>query len=189
MRLLGKYFWPCVARRVLAAVFFAAVLAARADDSSADYANWVKPWQERPATSPALAGAGLKLVVSRVQNEVEVAAVTAMTPVQRAQLAYHIQVSAAEVATNGSWRTYFVSNTDARSGPVRELAADDCQALAGLLEQLPDDHAQLPPAGDRLVVQTLADNAWLVRVYNGKNLPPEVKKLMSLLARPANNLF
>jgi hypothetical protein len=190
MRLLGKIYRLPVVRRFAFAVLLTAALSAFAADSATTYANWVKPWLERPVTSPALAGAGLKLVVSRVQGEADTATVTAMSAVQRAQLAYHIQVAAAEVATNGSLRTYFISNTDARSSAVRSLAAGDLALLDPLLAQLPDDHAQLPPAGERIVVQFLnADGQWRVYVYDGKNLPLEVKDLLMLLAKPYDKLF
>ena len=184
-----KIYLPPVLRSFVAVVIFAAALSMFAADSATTYANWVKPWLERPVTSPALAGAGLKLIVSRVQGEADTAAVTAMTPVERAQLAYHIKVAAAEVATNGNVRTYFISNTDARSSAVRSLAAGDLALLDPLLAQLPDDRAQLPPAGERIVVQFLNDGQWHVRVYDGKNLPLEVKDLLALLAKPYDKLF
>lgn len=181
--------WRKISLLLLSGFFFAAGFAAPAADSAATYASWIKPWLERPVTSPALDGAGLKLIVSRVQGEAEAAASTAMTPVERAQLAYHIQVAAAEVATNGSVRTYTVCNTDARSSAVRQIVADDFQLLDALLAQLPDDHAQLPPAGERLVVQFLDGGQWRIRVYDGKNLPLEVKDLLALLAKPYDKLF
>ena len=190
MRLHGKIYPLPVVRGFVATIIFAAALSAFATDSATAYANWVKPWLERPIASPALAGAGLKLVVSRVQGEADTAAVTAMSAVERAQLAYRIKVAAAEVATNGNLRTYFISNTDARSSVVRSLAAADLALLDPLLTQLPDDRAQLPPAGERIVVQFLnADGQWRVRVYDGKNLPLEVKDLLALLAKPYDKLF
>lgn len=190
MRLLKRFYLLPVVRDFVAIVIFAAAFSTFAADPATAYADWIKPWLERPVTSPALAGAGLKLVVSRVQGEADTAAVTAMSAVQRAQLAYHIQVAAAEVATNGNVRTYFVSNTDARSSAVRALAAEDLALLDPLLTQLPDDRAQLPPAGERIVVQFLnADGRWRVRVYDGKNLPLEVKDLLALLAKPYDKLF
>lgn len=189
MRFLGKIYPLPVVRSLAVAVIFAVALSAFAADSATTYANWIKPWLEQPVTSPALAGAGLKLIVSRVQGEADTAAVTAMTPVERAQLAYRIKVAAAEVATNGYLRTYFISNTDARSSAVRSLATGDWALLDPLLAQLPDDHARLPPAGERLVVQFLNDGQWRVRVYDGKNLPLEVKDLLALLAKPYDKLF
>jgi hypothetical protein len=174
---------------VFAAIFVAASIPLLAAGPDTTYTGWVKSWIEKPVTSPALDGAGLKLVVSRVQGEVEAAAIAAMTPVERTQLAYHIKVSAAEVATNGSFRTYFISNTDARTSVVRELAHEDFQLLDQLLEQLPDDHAQLPPAGERIVVQFLKAGQWQVRVYDGKKLQLGVKDLMALLAKPYDQLF
>jgi hypothetical protein len=190
MRLREKFYLLPIVRGFVAAVIFAAVLSTFAADSTTTYANWVKPWLERPVTSPALAGAGLKLVVSRVQGEADATTVTAMSAVERAQLAYRIKVAAAEVTTNGNLRTYFISNTDARSSAVRSLAAGDLALLDPLLTQLPDDRAQLPPAGERIVVQFLnADGQWRVRVYDGKNLPLEVKDLLALLAKPYDKLF
>jgi len=181
--------WRKIAFLLLSGVFIAVGFSASAADASANYANWIKPWLEQSKTSSALNEAGLKLIVSRVQGEAEADVVAAMTPVKRAQLAYHIQVSAAEVATNGSCRTYTVCNTDARSSAVRQIIADDFQLLDALLAQLPDDHAQLPPAGERLVVQFLDGGQWRIRVYDGKKLPLEVKDLMVLLAKPYQKLF
>jgi hypothetical protein len=189
MRLYGKFYLLPVIRGFVAAAIFAATLSTFAADSATTYANWIQPWRERPVTSPALGGAGLKLIVSRVQGEADAAAVAAMNPVERAQLAYRIKVAAAEVATNGNLRTYFISNTDARSSTARPLTAGDWALLDPLLQQLPDDHAQLPPAGERIVVQFLDGGQWRVRVYDGKNLPLEVKDMMALLARPYDKLF
>jgi hypothetical protein len=171
--------------------FFVLALLAAASFAPADsaYSKWVQPWLERPAYSPAFLGGDLKLIVSRIKGEAEIAAVTNMTPVERLQLAYRIQVSAAEVATDGSLRTYFVSNTESTASPVRQMAATDFQQLDALLNQLPADRATLPPAGDRVVVQYLNAGQWRIRVYPAKNLPPEVKNLMSVLARPAKNLL
>ena len=170
-----------------AIIFSAAAFSLSAADTTNAYAQWIKPWLAQPTNSPALDGAGLKLLVSRVQGEVGASA--AMTPVERLHLAFHIKVSAAEVATNGSFRSYVMSNTDAQTSTVRRLSAEDFQLLDPLLEQLPDDHAQLPPAGQRIVVQFLAAGQWHVRVYDGNKLPPEVTDLLNLLAKPYDKLF
>jgi hypothetical protein len=173
----------------VAVFFFVAAFSSSAADPTNAYAKWIEPWMERPATSPALNGVELKLIVSKVQGETNAAAVAAMTPVQRIYLAYHIQVSAAEVATNGSFRSYVVSNTDARTGDVRWLSPNGLWQLDQLISILPDDDAQLPPAGNRIVVQFRADGQWHVRVYDGNNLPPEVQGVLTLLARPYGKLF
>jgi len=112
-----------------------------------------------------------------------------MTPLQRLDLAYHIKVSAAEVATNGGFRSYAVSNIDARTSAVRRLSAEDFQRLDQLLSVLPEDNSQLPPAGNRVVLQVRADGQWRVRVYDGNNLPPEAQSILNLLARPYRKLF
>jgi hypothetical protein len=171
---------------VLAFRVLFAVCNSRADDA---YTSWVRPWLERPVASPVFAGRNLKLIVSRVKGEAEIAAITNMTPVKRLQLSYRLEVFAVELAADGRLRTYFVSNTDASSSSVRQMAAADFQRLDSLLNQLPDDDSKLPPAGNRIVVQHLDGDRWRVRVYDGKNLPPEVKNLMTLLAKPAKNLF
>jgi hypothetical protein len=172
-----------------AAIFFTAAVSLSAADATNAYTQWIKPWSERPVTSPALAGAGLKLMVSLVKGEADAAAVAAMTPLQRLDLAFHIQVSTAEVATNGSLRSYNVSNSDAKTSTVRRLAPEDFQLLDALLDRLPDDHAQLPPAGRRVIVQFLSSGQWQIRVYDGNQLPPEVQDLLSLLAKPYDKLF
>jgi len=128
-------------------------------------------------------------MVSLVKGEADAAAVAAMTPLQRLDLAFHIQVSTAEVATNGSLRSYNVSNSDAKTSTVRRLAPEDFQLLDALLDRLPDDHAQLPPAGRRVIVQFLSSGQWQIRVYDGNQLPPEVQDLLSLLAKPYDKLF
>jgi hypothetical protein len=187
--LASSFLAKLVSRACVAVIFFAAAFSSSAADSTNAYAKWIEPWTERPVTSPALAGVELKLIVSKVQGETNAAAVAAMTPVQRIYLAYHIQVSAAEVATNGSFRSYVVSNTDARTGDVRWLSPNELWQLDQLISILPDDNSQLPPAGNRIVVQFRADGQWHVRVYDGNNLPPEVQGVLSLLARPYGKLF
>ncbi len=158
-------------------------------DSTNAYAKWIKPWTEPPTNSPALGGAGLKLIITCVRNEADETAIAKMTPVERLHLAYHIKVSAAEVATNGCFRSYTTSNTDARTSAVRQLSAEDFQLLDPMFEQLPEDHSQLPPAGQRIVVQFFTGGQWHVRVYDGTRLPPEVKDLLDLLAKPYDKLF
>lgn len=177
------------ARQLAVAIIFAAAISPFAADAAAAYANWVKPWLETPVTSPALDGAGLKLVVSTVVGEAEVAVVGAMTPVERAQLAYRIKVSATEVATNGLCRGYFVCNTSAMTSGNRRLTAEDSNRLEHWLAHLSDDRSQLPPAGRRVVVQTLADGQWRVRVFDGNNLPLELKAVLELLANPCDQLL
>jgi len=167
-----------------AVVIFAAAFSLSAADSAAAYARWIKPWAERPATSPALAGTGLMLVVSTVHGEVDEAAVAAMTPLERLNLSYHLKVAATEVGTNGSCRSYLAANTSPRMSAPRQLSAENFEKLGQLLAQLPADNSQLPPAGQRVVVQVLAAGQWHVRVFDGNNLPPEVKALLDLLANP-----
>jgi hypothetical protein len=152
------------------------------------YASWIKPWSERPATSPAL-DAPLTLIISNVRGELDAAAIAAMTPVQRLNLAFHIQVSAAEVATNGGYRNYVVSNTDARTGDVRWLSPNGIWQLDQLISILPEDNAELPPAGNRIVFQFRVDGQWRIRVYDGNNLPSEAQAILNLLAKPYAKLF
>jgi hypothetical protein len=180
---------PMLVRSLFAAVIVFAVIPLFAADSDPAYARWIKSWTERPVTSPALGGAGLKLVVSCVRGEAADATVTAMTPVDRLKLSYHLKVSSTEVATNGSFRTFTLSNTDAQTSAVRQLSAADLKILDPLLGQLPDDQAQLPPAGQRVVVQFLTAGQWHVRVYDGNKLPPEVTDVVNLLAKPYEKLF
>jgi hypothetical protein len=167
----------------LTAILFFSTVSLHAADSATAYDAWVKPWAERPATSASLS-AGLKAVVSIVSGEKDISVVTNLTPVQRLELAYHIKVSASEIATNGACRGYFVSNTEAKSGAARQLAPEDFQKLSEALAQLPEDHSQLPPAGKRVVVQVWENSQWRVRVYDGNNLPPEVRSVLDLLANP-----
>ncbi len=177
-------------RRIFVAVIFSiAAVSLSAAEATNTYAKWIKPWMEQPAVSPTLNGAGLKLVVTSVRGEVDEAAVTAMTPVQRIYLSYHLKVAATEVATNGNFRSYVVSNTYAEPGEVRQLSPEDSLQLDQLLAKLPEDNSQLPPAGNRIVLQMFADGQWRVRVYDGANLPSEVKAVLSLLAKPADKLF
>jgi hypothetical protein len=173
----------------IAVIFLAVALPLFAADTTNVYTNWIKPWTERPATSAALAGAGLKLIVSNVRGEADKTTVVAMTPLQRLDLAYHIRVSAMEVATNGGCRSYVVSNTDARTSDVRWLSPAEISELDQLLGQLPADDSQLPPPGNRVVLQIWADDQWHVHVYNGNDLPPEVEAVLSLLAKPYAKLF
>ena len=156
----------------------------QATDDSTYYASWTKPWAERPTTSAALNNTELKAVVSTVTGEADANKVADMTPAERINLAYHIKVASTEIATNGSYREYFVSNTSTKSTALRQFPEADLQKITNLLAQLPDDNAQLPLAGRRVVVQTLESGQWHVRVYDGKKLPSEVQSLLEQLANP-----
>ena len=168
----------------------AAVCPALAADSASDaaapsaYAKWIKPWAARPTTSPVLGGAELKVMVTTVQGEASASAATSLTPLERLYQGYHIKVSTAEVATNGDYRSYFVSNTDALTTPVRRLSEKDFQQLEQWLAQLPEDNGQLPPPGHRVIVQVLEDDQWHIHVYDGAKAPSEVKSILALLANP-----
>lgn len=155
-----------------------------AADSATFYGAWVKPWTERPATSAALDNAELKAIVSIVAGEADANKIADMTPAERLAISYHIKVAATEIATNGACRDYFVSNTSNKSTEARQLSAADQQKLTNQLAQLPDDNAQLPLAGRRVVVQTRENGQWHIRVYDGRKLPAEVKSLLDQLANP-----
>jgi len=170
-------------RSTLAALLFlSAVGHVSGADVSTHYVSWTKPWAERPATSAALGDTELKAAISIVTGEADVNKVADMTPAERLAQAYQIKVAATEVATNGLCRDYFISNTSAKSTPPRQLSAADHQKITALLAGLPDDQGQLPLAGRRVVVQTLENGQWHVRVYDGKKLPTEVKALLDQLA-------
>jgi hypothetical protein len=160
-------------------LFLAAALALRATEPSADYSTWIRSWTNRPAND-------LQAVVSIITGEKELAEAAKLTPVQRLDLAYHIKVSATEIGTNGACRSYFVSNTDPKAGEVRQISEEKISAA---LAQLPDDQGQLPPAGKRVVVQVWENGAWHIRVYDGNQLPSQVKSLLDLLANPYDQLL
>lgn len=174
---------------LLATFFCLATPPLFAADAADAYANWIKPWSEQATNSPALGGAGLKLLVSCVQGETNAAAAAAMSQVERVALAYHLKIAATEVATNGEVRSYAVSNTNPQTGTVRQLSPSDFTMLNLLVNRLPSDNGQLPPPGNRVVVQSLADGQWRVRVYDGNHLAPEVLDVLNLLAKPYDKLF
>jgi len=176
-------------RQALAAILFFSAISLHGTDVPTAYDAWIKPWTNRPAASPALGAAGLKAIVSIVTGEADYAAVTNMTPVERLRASYEIKVAATEVATNGTYRSYFVSNTDALTTHTREFSPEEYQKLNEALARVPEDHAQLPPAGRRVVVQIWDNNQWQVRVYDGNKLPPEVKAVLDLLNNPAGQLL
>lgn len=165
-------------------IIFLATTHLQATETNSSYANWVKPWAERPATSEALGSAELKLIVSLVAGETDLDAFAKMTPVERLAVAYRIQVAATEVAANGASRDYFVSNTSAKNNPTRQFTPAEFEKIIAALAQLPADNSKLPPAGRRVVVQVRENGKWHVSVYDGKNLPPEVKTLLEQLANP-----
>ena len=78
---------------------------------------------------------------------------------------------------------------DARTSGVAWLTAPNVRLLDAMLGQLPPDHSQLPPAGDRVVVQVLVDGQWQVHVYDGNQLPPEATDVLKFLAKPSDKLF
>jgi len=184
------YAWMRHVRRAgVAMIFLAVTLPLFADDATNAYASWIQPWTQSPVTSPALNGAGLRLIFSCVQGETNAAAVKAMSPVDRLDLAYHIRVAAAELATNGGFRSYFVNNTDAKTSTTRWLTSDELAEVDQLLAALPDDQAQLPPPGNRIVMQVLTNGQWQVHVYDGNHLPETVTNLFNHLAKPYGSLF
>jgi len=170
-------------------IFLAVTLPLFADDATNAYASWIQPWTQSPVTSPALNGAGLRLIFSCVQGETNAAAVKAMSPVDRLDLAYHIRVAATELATNGGFRSYLLNNTDAKTSTTRWLTPDELADVDQLLAALPDDQAQLPPPGNRIVMQVLTNGQWKVRVYDGNHLPGTVTNLFNHLAKPYGSLF
>ncbi len=178
------------ARMFIVFTLLAAAFPLWAADSDSDasapsaYAKWIKPWAARPTTSPVLNGAELKVMVTVVEGETSSSTATNMTPLERLYQGYHIKVSTAEVATNGDYRSYFVSNTDALTTPVRRLSTKDFQQLEQLVAQLPEDNAQLPPPGKRIIVQVLEDDEWHVHVYDGTKASSGVKSILTLLANP-----
>lgn len=177
-------------RTFIAVILLAAVFAARAEDAAnslpavSDYAHWIKPWAERPVTNSVSGGAGLKVVVSVVTGEAPLSTVTNMSPVERLAAAFHINVVASEITTNGACRFYSVSNTDAKLAPARQFSADALQQLDDLLARLPDDGLTLPPAGQRVVVQVLEQDHWRVRVYDRAAAPVEIRSLLALINNP-----
>jgi hypothetical protein len=174
--------WPLAAFTVR--IFLASVLLTAACPLRAAYAAWIKPWAEQPTASPRLDGAELKLIVTTVRGEADLTTITNMTPVERLNLSYRIKVSAVEVATNGASQSYFVSNTDSKTGPLKQLSVMDRQMLEQWLAQLPVDGAQLPPPGQRVIVQVRENDSWRVHVYDGAKPSPALKAILALLANP-----
>jgi hypothetical protein len=166
-------------------VFLLAAGTLSAADSPTTYQTWVKPWAARPAPDAT----GPNVIVSIVAGEAEPSVVASMTPMERLTLSFHVKVSATEIATNGSCRSYFVSNTSAQTSEPRQLSTADLQKLTESLAHLPKDDSQLPPAGRRVVVQVWEGGAWHVRVYDGRKLPAEVKSLLDQLANPFDALL
>ena len=72
---------------------------------------------------------------------------------------------------------------------MRPLASGVINDLDDLIAMLPSDGSQLPPAGNRIVVQFRAADQWQIRVYDGNNLPAEAQAILSLLAKPYAKLF
>jgi len=82
-----------------------------------------------------------------------------------------------------------VSNSSARTSTTRWMVPADWQMLDALLIRLPSDNGQLPPPGQRIIIQIWADGQWQIHVYDGNNLPTEVANVLTLLARPYDKLF
>jgi hypothetical protein len=168
----------------LAALFLGVTLPLLAADAPTIYESWVKPWTEKPATSPSLGDVELKAVVSVVTGETDANKLSNLTPAERLAVAYQIRVAATEVATNGACRSYIVSNTGSEATAPNQLSAAELEKLTALLAALPSDDAKLPLAGKRVVVQTWENGKWNVHVYDGHKLPAEVKALLDKLANP-----
>lgn len=67
-----------------------------------------------------------------------------------------------------------------KGGGYPVISKGDLQRLKQLLANLPDDHAYLPPAGRRLVLQVPDGNQVLAKVYDRANMPYEVMEILRL---------
>lgn len=85
-----------------------------------------------------------------------------------------------EVAENGYINHFFYSQYDWHSGGGASLSASEMKRLGKLLEELPPDHSRLPPAGRRLMLQTMDHSRLLTRVYDRANAPEVVWEILSL---------
>jgi hypothetical protein len=60
------------------------------------------------------------------------------------------------------------------------ISVDTLKRLTNLLAELPSDHARLPPADRRLLVQTEVRPHLLTRVYDRANLPDRLQEILRL---------
>lgn len=182
-------FVPWLSPVLFAGLLLTAVFSAHAAKADTAYASWIKPWAERPVASPAFGGAKLKMIITTVKGEADYSTIASLSPLERLNLSYRIKISATELTTDGMCRSYFVSNTSAKGTANHQLTAVDFERLSQWLEYLPDDESVLPPAGSRVVVQTIADDHWQVRVFDRNKLPLEVKALFDLLPNPCDRFL
>lgn len=93
---------------------------------------------------------------------------------------YLIVTYGCSVSANGRI-SYFRSSSSGVSGSgYPDLTSKDLLELKRLLQDLPDDHSQLPPAGRRLAIQATTAGGVVVRVYDRANLPDRVLEIIRI---------
>jgi WD40 repeat protein len=84
------------------------------------------------------------------------------------------------VSTEGRVSFFQYSAYGAKGGGYPAIPSEDLHRLKQLLQNLPDDHAQLPPAGRRVVLQVPDGDQVLARAYDRANMPDQVLEILRL---------
>jgi len=145
-----------------------------------DYSSWTEPYREMPLlsywydpekrighTDPAM----LKVVVVEGDDE----------PLkQRASGTFGnpIVLYGSSVSVEGRVCGFAYKAFGIHGGGGSLLSDDVIKQLKELAANLPDDHKQLPPAGRRIVVETMYTPK--VQVYDRANLPNEITTILRL---------
>jgi hypothetical protein len=144
-----------------------------------DYDSWTEPYREVPLlsylydpekrighTDPAM----LKVVVVEGDDE----------PVkQKAETyGYPIALYGSSVSVEGRRCGFSYTAFGFHGGGGSLLSDDVVKQLKELAANLPDDHKQLPPKGQRVVVETMYTPK--VQVYDRANLPDEITTILRL---------
>jgi WD40 repeat protein len=93
---------------------------------------------------------------------------------------YRVSVRSYAVSTKGTISFYRNSQSAIQGGGPWTLPAEDFITLQALAASLPDDGAQLPPPGHRLVLQAARGTGVEARVYDRANMPDGVLEILRL---------
>jgi WD40 repeat protein len=82
------------------------------------------------------------------------------------------------ISVEGTISYFRISPFDVKGGGLSELPSENIEKLNQLITDLPDDRAELPPPGRRLVIQVAAENGVLARVFDRANAPDEILQIL-----------
>ena len=174
-----------ICRPCLFVVVVIGCISAQADEKPSpkrtEYDEWIKPctakaesgWFPGPKGATANVETPLKLIVTVVENDEPQAKGEELSFSRKS-------VYGCQVAIDGQVRYFFHGPRGSKGSGYPKIPDADRKRLDKLLLKLPDDGAQLPPPGRRLVLQVPKGNHCQARVYDRANAPDEVWETLRL---------